>query len=77
MKIILLCLLCCSCTTLYENGKPVAMFPSDMTNSHYKKYADGSIEWTTETVTPSKIYYSVGNASTKVITPIVTALVIP
>lgn len=57
-----------SCTTLYENGIPIARFPSDMTNVRYVREKDGSIEWTANTVTPSNSIESGGNAMAKNVT---------
>jgi len=77
MKILLACLCLTSCTSLYRDGKVIARFPSDMQEVYYRQNTDGSCEWTVASVTPSHSIRSAGNAATKVLTPIVTAKLIP
>lgn len=73
LSLVSLALASCAHTTFYREGKPIARFEGDMTNVVFRQHPDGTVEWSSDTVSHSAATAAQGKAGSDKIAAIGTA----
>lgn len=63
IAIIVLLLTNCAGTTFYDRGERIAHYEGDMKNVKFRRYRDGSIEWSADEVNHSAATLAQGKAA--------------